>query len=321
MAERSKAYAWRAYDDHKSSVGSNPTLSASRGRNTPIFLFGGNMNTGKVLREYGIVLKKSLGQNFLKNESIPSRIVAEAGVTSDTEVIEIGVGAGVMTIVLAGVVKHLTGYEIDRRFESLHRDILHFPNVDIRYEDFLTADLHEFSPNNLMYVANIPYNLTSPIIEKILFNGPAFNSAILMVQKEYADRLLARPSTKEYGGLTVSVRTFATIERVFEVGRHEFIPEPVIDSTVIRVKFREDPPVSSELKASYRSLVKTAFSQRRKKLKNNLKSICKDPDKILAAVNLSPDVRAEELTVENFVSLYFHIRGVAHEDGDALQDT
>ena len=262
------------------------------------------MNITGILRKYGIHLKDSLGQNFIKDEKILSRIVKDSGITDDATVIEIGIGLGTLTLKLAEKAKKVIGFEIDRRFEQIHEELLGGKNIQIVYGDFLKADLENYDSQPLFYVANIPYYITSPILEKILFEGPKFEAAILMVQKEYAERLLAKPSSKSYGALTIIIGAFTTVRKLFDVSRKAFFPVPAVDSSVVKLVMREQLLVPLNEKRKFRNFVKLAFSHRRKKLKNNLKPIIDNPEEFLRSMGFSANVRAEELSVENFVKLY-----------------
>lgn len=262
------------------------------------------MNITDILRKYGICLKDSLGQNFIKDERILSRIVKDSGITNGATVIEIGIGLGTLTLKLAQKAEKVIGFEIDRRFEQIHKELLSSKNIQVVYEDFLKADLEGCNSQPLFYVANIPYYITSPILEKILFEGPKFEAAILMVQKEYAERLLAKPSSKPYGALTVILGAFTRVRRLFNVSRKAFIPVPAVDSSVVKLVMREQPLVPLDEKRKFRNFVKLAFSHRRKKLKNNLKPIIDNPEEFLESLGFSANVRAEELSIESFVKLY-----------------
>ncbi len=266
-------------------------------------------------KSINIRLNKALGQNFLKGERVARRIVEYAETVADIDfpVVEIGVGSGTLTKVMLERGFKVTGYEIDRRFAEQNRR-LEGSRCQILYEDFLKADIAEL-PDGISYVANIPYYITSPIIERIMFEGPVFCSALLMVQKEYADRLTASPGTKEYGILTVNVRTFALVNSLFQVSRKEFFPEPDVDSTVIELKLLSSPYVVFEKRNEYRSFVRACFAQRRKKLKNNLKAVANDPERLLLDCGIGASVRAEELCVDDFVRLFNALANAAPTDG------
>ncbi|MDD3460908.1 MAG: 16S rRNA (adenine(1518)-N(6)/adenine(1519)-N(6))-dimethyltransferase RsmA [Mesotoga sp.] len=256
-------------------------------------------------RSINIRLNRALGQNFLKSAKISRRIVESASLDPSLTIVEIGVGSGSLTSILLELGYTVIGFEIDTRFVEGNKR-LEGEKCTLRYEDFLKADLSSL-PEPAAYVANIPYYITSPIIERIMFEGPDFVKAVLMVQKEYADRLIATPRTKEYGILTVNVNTFASVSELFQVSRKEFIPQPEVDSMVIELSLLDEPPIERERRDPYRGFVRQCFSQRRKKLKNNLKGLVDSPESLLKASEIGLDVRAEELDVEDFVRLFMNI--------------
>lgn len=247
-------------------------------------------------------LNRALGQNFLKRDAIAQRIVESLALEQGSLVIEIGVGSGKLTRALCEKGYRVIGYEIDERFILGNRN-LESPGCKLIYSDFLKAELGEL-PSGISYVANIPYYITSPIIEKIMFEGPTFSKAVLMVQKEYADRLTSPPGNKEYGVLSVNVNTFARVRKLFEVSKEEFIPRPEVDSSVIELTLREDPPIDPNDRDAYRVFVRRCFAQRRKKLKNNLKGLLNDPESFLNESDVDPQARAETLSIEDFVRLF-----------------
>ena len=256
-------------------------------------------------KSINIRLNKALGQNFLKSDRVSRRIVESVELNPSSTIVEIGVGSGSLTSILLEKGLRVIGFEIDTRFSEGNRR-LEGERCELRYEDFLKADLSTL-PDSVTYVANIPYYITSPIIERIMFDGPSFDRAVLMVQKEYADRLTATPRTKEYGILTVNVNTFSEVRELFQVSRKEFIPQPEVDSMVIELSLLENPPIGEARRDQYRKFVRHCFSQRRKKLKNNLKSIVDSPEELLGSMAIGVDVRAEELSVDDFVSLFKNI--------------
>ncbi|AKI98170.1 16S rRNA (adenine(1518)-N(6)/adenine(1519)-N(6))-dimethyltransferase RsmA [Kosmotoga pacifica] len=263
----------------------------------------------KKLKKYNISLKRSLGQNFLINESIPRKIVETSGLTTEDTVVEIGVGAGVLTSLLVRKAKRVIAYEIDRSLEPLLVPLTTFDNLQLNFQDFLKADLSTLEvEGDLYFIANVPYYITSPIIEKIIFNAPPFKIAMLMVQKEYANRLLAKPATKEYGALTVTVSAFAIVSKVFDVSKKNFVPVPKVDSTVIKLEPKVEMEIPVEEKDKFRAFVRSSFAQRRKKLKNNLKALIPDVEAFLNEAGLSENIRAEELSPDEFIALYHRLK-------------
>ncbi len=262
------------------------------------------MKLERFLKEMNIYPKKSLGQNFLINKNVARRIVNAADVKLDETVIEIGVGTGVLTEELAKHTKNIVGFEIDRNMRKLHDDLLSLDNVEIIYEDFLKYDLYNYSEDKIKYVANIPYNITSPLLEKIIFNGPEFVSAVLMVQKEFAERILAEKGSKKYGSLTVKLRVFLDISKEIEISRKNFYPVPNVDTVVVKLDFKKDTPIALHNRRDFNRFVNICFSHRRKQLKNNLKGLMKKPEEFLNNYGIDPKIRAEELSIKQFVSLF-----------------
>lgn len=262
------------------------------------------MNYERLLKKLKIFPKKSLGQNFLTNKNIAYRIVRSADVKVDETILEIGVGTGILTEELAKQAKIVVGFEIDRNMRKVHLDLLSMDNVEIIYDDFLKHDLYNYSGEKLKYVANIPYNITSPLLEKIVFNGPRFISAVLMVQKEFAERLLAKNGSKKYGSLTVKMNAFLDITKKMDISRKNFYPVPNVDTTVVKLDIKKDFLIDFSKRKEFNKFVNACFSHRRKQLKNNLKAFIEDPEKFLESYGINTKIRAEELSIEQFVSLF-----------------
>ena len=235
--------------------------------------------------------KKSLGQNFLVDVSIQRKIVEALGCSRSDTVLEIGPGRGALTRHLVGRAGHLVLVELDDGFAGTLQDEWGTrPDVDVLYQDFLKLDWAAVVPDpaELLVVGNIPYNITAPIIFKLL-QRPRPRDIILMVQREVADRLVAEPSTGEYGALTVGVRCVASVEKVVHVPRTAFRPVPGVDSTVVRITPFAPPPLSADEERSLRVLTRAAFTWRRKQIQK----ILRDHE----ALRLSRD-RLDDLTRE-----------------------
>ena len=217
--------------------------------------------------------KKSLGQNFLVDVGIQRKIVeALACSTSDT-VLEIGPGRGALTRHLVGRAGHLVLVELDDRLvEALRDEWGSRPDVDIVHQDFLKLDWAAVvpDPTAMLVVGNIPYNITAPIIFKLL-ERPRPRDIILMVQREVADRLTAEAGTGEYGALTVGVRCVASVQRVLRVPRTAFRPVPGVDSAVVRITPFAPPPLSPDEERSLRVLTRAVFEWRRKQMQKILR--------------------------------------------------
>ena len=242
-----------------------------------------------------IVAKKRLGQNFLVDENIVRKIIAFAQLKKDDHILEIGPGFGALTKELVKILPTFTAVELDRTLAAFIR--AEFPQVHLIEKDILQVPLSEIAGEKKVKVlGNIPYAITTPILFKLLDERAAVHSAILMMQDEVARRLLAKPSTKEYGVLAVQLQAFAEVEYGFKVKREVFKPRPEVDSAVVRLTMRPHTDIMRE--TVFKTLVRTAFRMRRKTLENNLKDIFE-----LSGVTLNLKQRAEELSVQDFIEL------------------
>ncbi|MFT8389882.1 MAG: 16S rRNA (adenine(1518)-N(6)/adenine(1519)-N(6))-dimethyltransferase RsmA [Sporolactobacillus sp.] len=273
-------------------------------------------NTQEIIRAHHFTLKKSLGQNFLIDGNILERIVQSADVTEESYVLEIGPGAGALTQVLAAHAKKVVAIEIDRRLESILTETLAaFDNVSVRFGDVLKLDLstllqEEFPPNApVIVVANLPYYVTTPILMRLLEPGMAFCRVVVMIQKEVAARLQAHPGEKSYGSLSIAVQYRAQAAIVLTVPKTVFMPQPNVDSAVIRLDIRTAPKVQVTDEPFFFQLVRASFAQRRKTLLNNLmNNLFSKAQKdmlqtILHDVDIDPARRGETLTIEEFARL------------------
>ncbi|WP_445613322.1 16S rRNA (adenine(1518)-N(6)/adenine(1519)-N(6))-dimethyltransferase RsmA [Geobacillus sp. YF-1] len=273
--------------------------------------------TKAILERYGVSLKKSLGQNFLIDANILRKIVDAAGVSSDTGAIEIGPGIGALTEQLARRAKKVIAFEIDGRLLPILADTLSpYQNVRIIHQDVLKADLHAVIAEQLadvsdrMVVANLPYYVTTPILMKLLSERLPIRGMVLMMQKEVADRLAAKPGTKDYGSLTIAVQYYTEAEVVMTVPRTVFMPQPNVDSAVIRLTKRSAPPVDVSDEETFFQVVRASFAQRRKTLFNNLVNNLPGGkekkgliEQALVAAGIDPRRRGETLDMAEFASL------------------
>lgn len=241
--------------------------------------------------------RKRLGQNFLADPNTARKIVASLGAAPTQPVVEIGPGTGALTGLLAARFRRFTAIEIDPRAVAVLAEAL--PGVDVRELDVLRVDwasLAEELGGPLHVIGNLPYYITTPIVFSLLDAGEAVAEAVVMVQLEVARRIVAVPRTKEYGILSVVLQRLARPELLFEVSRNVFRPRPDVTSAVLRLDFRAAPGVDTD-PAWFRTVVRTAFNQRRKTLRNSLSSIGGDiPEPWSGA-------RAEELAPHEFVDL------------------
>ncbi len=254
------------------------------------------------------IYKKSLGQNFLTDLNILKRIVQAVPINGKSLVIEIGPGSGNLTKQIAKVANQVLCYEIDNRLELILDDTLKdFSNIKIIFDDFLKRnikeDLKNFSYDNLYLIANLPYYITTPIIEKIINSKLDFKYITVMVQKEVGDRIAAKPKSREYNSLTVYLNYYFNLKREFIVSRNSFTPKPNVDSIVISLIKKDNRlPLKDEI--FFEKLLRDSFKFKRKTIKNNLKNYNLDLiEKILLKYNFSLTSRAEELPLEVFVEL------------------
>ncbi|MBP3706231.1 MAG: 16S rRNA (adenine(1518)-N(6)/adenine(1519)-N(6))-dimethyltransferase RsmA [Clostridia bacterium] len=273
-----------------------------------------NINELKgILSAEGFSFKKSLGQNFLMDDTVCPKM-AESAADCDTGVIEIGPGAGVLTRELAKRAKRVVAIELDERLKNiLEKTIGEFDNVKLIFSDVLKVDLHslikeEFSDcKSVNICANLPYYITSPIIMSLLQSRLNIGSITVMVQKEAADRLCADVGSRDAGAVTVAVNYYSKTEILFKVPRESFLPSPNVDSAVIKLNILPSPPINVADEKKFFAFVKACFAQRRKTLINtvsNTLDISKDSLKsALDQLNIPQTVRAEQLTMEDLSKL------------------
>jgi 16S rRNA (adenine1518-N6/adenine1519-N6)-dimethyltransferase len=284
------------------------------------------IRTRAILERYGFSFKKSLGQNFLIDTNILQRIVDFAEIGENTGTIEIGPGIGALTEQLARSSKKVVAFEIDQRLLPILSDTLSpYENVKIIHKDVLEADVQgvidqEFADmDDLMVVANLPYYVTTPIIMKLLEEHLPIRGIVVMLQKEVANRISASPGTKEYGSLSIAIQYYTHAETVMIVPKTVFVPQPNVDSAVIRLTRREKPAVSVKDENFFFQVTRSSFAQRRKTILNNLTSQLPDGKQkkeeilaALAAADIEPTRRGETLSLAEFGRLsdelysYFH---------------
>ena len=273
-----------------------------------------DINTLKnLLNKHGFSFKKSLGQNFLIDSSV-CPAMAEAACDDETGVLEIGPGVGVLTSELSKVAKKVVAIELDERLKKiLPITLADCNNVEVIFGDAMKLDLKEIIKEHfadckrVCVCANLPYYITSPIVMMLLEQHLPITSITVMVQLEAAERLCAKVGTRDSGAVTVAVNYYADSEILFEVGRECFMPSPNVDSAVIQLKIRENPPISVSDEKKFFALVKAAFAQRRKTLLNTISNTLGiDKTTLRNALNeigLSETVRGEQLTMEQLAEL------------------
>ena len=261
-----------------------------------------------VLSRHGFTFSKALGQNFIINPGVCPRIAEEGGAGEGVGVLEVGAGIGVLTAELAKRASKVVCVELDTRLLPVLDETLgEFDNVKIINGDILKVDLHriledEFGNMPVVVCANLPYYITAPVIMRLLESRLKIDSVTVMVQKEAAVRLCADVGSRDSGAVTVAVNYYAEAQKLFDVSRGSFMPSPNVDSAVIRLDILKNPPIEVSDEKFFFSMVKAAFSQRRKTASNGISAgmgISK-PTVIEAieAADLSPIVRAEALTME-----------------------
>lgn len=275
--------------------------------------------------------RKSLGQNFLIDANQQRRIVAALDAQPDDTVIEIGPGQGALTRHLAGTVGRLILIELDRDLApALAHEFAHDPTVRVVEADVLDTDLRELvgaDVSRVKVIGNIPYNITTPIIFRLLERDRRPERIVLMIQREVADRILAGPGEPEYGALSVGVRSVATVERLFHVGRGSFRPAPRVDSTVIRIVPITPSPLTARDEEDLRDLTRASFSWRRKQLQKTLRSApgygldADDVAEVQSRTGIALDMRPEQLGPDEFITLARTLRNLREQPARVPPDS
>ena len=276
---------------------------------------GNPQATIAVLNKYGFTFQKKFGQNFLIDTHVLDKIIRAAEITEDDFVLEIGPGIGTMTQYLAYAAREVCAVEIDKSLIPILEDTLSdYDNVTVINEDILKVDIAKLAEEKnggrpIKVVANLPYYITTPIIMGLFESHVPVESITVMVQKEVADRMQVGPGTKDYGALSLAVQYYAEPYIVANVPCNCFMPRPNVDSAVIRLTRYEEPPVQVNDEKMLFKIIRASFNQRRKTLQNGLNNSSElnfTKDQIAAAIaeaGLSPYVRGEALTLEQFAKL------------------
>ena len=259
----------------------------------------------EIIKEYNIKPKKKLGQNFLHDKNIISSIIKGADV-EDEDIIEIGPGPGILTEnILKNKARSLLVIEKDDSFEvNLKRIKNNYKdNFEYLINDVIDFDFKTLTKKNYKFISNLPYNISVPFILKMIRirNAIPWKEMILMVQKEVAERITADIGTKNYGRLSIMVNLNNDVKKLLNVKPSSFVPKPKVDSTVIKVSPKnKDIVVNNEI---FEKIVKVCFSQRRKKVKNNLDQLNINTISLLELSNIDPDIRAENIDIEGFLRI------------------
>ena len=272
--------------------------------------------TKYILKKYGITANKSLGQNFLINDEVVTGIVEGARVTKDDLVIEIGPGLGSLTKELLERAGKVIAIELDKRMLEILTDRFNlYKNFELINEDVLKVNLDKLIKDNMneeiknvKIVANLPYYITTPIVMKLLEENLPINSITIMIQKEVADRLIEVPGGKNTGAITYAIYYYADSEEILKVEPNSFIPEPAVESKVIKLNIRKEKNVDVEDEKLMFKIIKYAFMQRRKTLVNALEKsdIFKSKNEILEIlkkVGLNDKIRGEAMSLEDFANI------------------
>ena len=269
--------------------------------------------TKEVVQKHNFKFSKSLGQNFLIDTNVIDRILEGARVKEGDYVIEVGPGIGTLTKEMGRSAEKVVAIEIDKTLiPILEETLVDFPNIEVINQDILKVNVQELVKEKLnggpvKLVANLPYYITTPIVMKFLEEDIPVTDIVVMVQKEVADRMNAKPNTKDYGALSVAVQYYCDTEIVAKAPRHMFMPQPNVDSTVIGLHVREEQIYHVDNEDIFFKTVKASFGQRRKTLLNSLGGLgflSKDQIKeALKEANIDEKRRGETLSIEEFASL------------------
>ena len=277
--------------------------------------------TKEVVNKHNFKFSKSLGQNFLIDDNVIDRILEGARLSETDKIIEVGPGIGTLTREMGKVAENVVSIEIDKTLIPILQETLaDLDNVEVVNEDILKVDVQglikeKLSGGPVKLVANLPYYITTPIVMKFLEEDIPVTDIVVMVQKEVADRMNAKPSTKDYGALSVAVQYYCDTEIVAKAPRHMFVPQPNVDSIVIGLHVRSERKYKVDNEDIFFKTVKASFGQRRKTLLNSLGGLgflTKDQIKeALQAANIDPKRRGETLSIDEFANLSNEINKIS----------
>lgn len=268
-----------------------------------------DVKTAELVKKYNFKFSKSLGQNFLVDDSVPRDIVSGAEVDENDLIIEIGPGVGTLTAQLLNKAKKVIAIELDNDLiPILKQEIGDNPKFELIHKDALKVNFNEIigDEKSVKLVANLPYYVTTPIIVKLLKENYNFKSLTIMIQKEVAERMNAGPGTKDYGALSLLVQYYCNTEIIRRVPPQCFIPRPKVDSIVIRLDRLSEPKVNVENEKLFFEIIRSSFNMRRKTLWNGVKNIGLAKESLELAfdeANIDPKRRGETLTIEEFATL------------------
>jgi 16S rRNA (adenine1518-N6/adenine1519-N6)-dimethyltransferase len=266
-------------------------------------------NTKEIVKKYGFKFTKSLGQNFLIDDEVLKDIVDGANISKEDFIIEIGPGVGTLTRLLLDSAKKVCAIELDSDLiPILEEELKDYENFTLVNQDALKVDFNEIigDETSIKVVANLPYYVTTPIITKILIEGYKFKSLTIMIQKEVAERMASEPNCKEYGSLSLLVQYYCDANIIRKVSPACFIPQPKVDSIVIKLDKLNEPRVRVKDEKLFFSIIRSSFNMRRKTLWNALKVLKLDKEsyeQVFLNSNIDPKRRGETLSIEEFANL------------------
>jgi 16S rRNA (adenine1518-N6/adenine1519-N6)-dimethyltransferase len=265
----------------------------------------------KELREFGLFPKKSLGQHFLVDRNILDKVIQTAQAEKEDVVLEIGPGLGEMTLALAHQVKKVIAIEIDQKLVAiLNKKIKKFPNVEVVKSDILKVDFKHFFEKKghpIKVVANLPYQISTPLLFRFIESKEVFSTFTLMLQKEVAERIVAPTGRKEYGPLSIFIQIFLDPSILFFIRPSAFFPPPKVESALVHMVWKKKPIVTEQNKDWFKKVVKACFGYRRKTLVNALKhsdlSLPASVEPKIESIGIDPRRRPETLTIQEFLNL------------------
>ena len=265
-----------------------------------------------IFSEYGFAPLKRLGENYLVDANVKDRIIEEARVDKNDTILEIGPGFGALTIDLASAGARVFAVEKDKKAFGILKEICadKYGNLEIFNEDILNFEINKLKPaKRIKVIGSLPYYITTPIIEYLIENRSSISSMLVVIQREVANRLLARPGSKDYGSITCFIRYYADLSCIRTIKRTSFYPEPGVDSSLVRFCFLDNPPVKVDDEKLFFKIIRGAFNQRRKTVINSLsrKEVLSLPkDKladILKEAVIDPLSRPEDLDLDAFARI------------------
>ena len=263
------------------------------------------------LREYGLFLRKNLGQHFLVDRNILNKVVRAAEVGKEDVVLEVGPGLGEMTLALARQAKKVIAVEIDERLVAILRQkVKDYPNVEVTRSDILKVDFNHLFKKEVLpikVVANLPYQISTPLLFRFIESKEIFSTLTLLLQKEVAERMVASPGRKEYGPLSIFIQTYADVSIQFIIKPSAFFPAPKVESALVHMVWKEKPMIETDDEEWFKRVVKACFGYRRKTLINALKhsdlSLPESVESRIEEIGIDPRRRPETLTIQEFAKL------------------